>query len=87
MMKKISLFLLGMISSHWMMAQYPGAGRPPGAGMGSQNMNIGHFYGKIVDAKTAKGIDGASVQLIGNKFDTVTKKMKQVIICFHLVSE
>ena len=79
MMKKIGLLLLGMISSHWMMAQYPGAGRPPGAGMSSQNMNIGHFYGKIVDAKTAKGIDGASVQLIGNKFDTVTKKMKQVI--------
>ena len=60
-------------------AQYPGAGRPGGAGMGSQNMNIGHFYGKIVDGKTAKGIDGASIQLIGNKFDTVTKKMKQVI--------
>ncbi|NDA63021.1 MAG: TonB-dependent receptor, partial [Chitinophagia bacterium] len=78
-MKKISLFLLGMISSHLIIAQYPGAGRPTGAGMGSQNMNIGHFYGKIVDAKTSKGIDGASVQLIGNKFDTVTKKMKQVI--------
>ncbi|MFN7540045.1 MAG: outer membrane beta-barrel protein, partial [Bacteroidota bacterium] len=32
------------------------------------------------DDKTGKGIDGATIQLIGNKFDTVTKKMKQVIL-------
>jgi outer membrane receptor protein involved in Fe transport len=78
-MKKAVLLVCLTVSVLFSQAQYPGAGRPGGAGMGSQNMNIGHFYGKIVDGKTTKGIDGASVQLIGNKFDTVTKKMKQVI--------
>ncbi|MDE3143501.1 MAG: carboxypeptidase regulatory-like domain-containing protein, partial [Bacteroidota bacterium] len=47
---------------------------------GGQNMNIGHFYGKVVDSKTNKGIVGASVQLTGNKFDTVSKKLKQTIL-------
>jgi outer membrane receptor protein involved in Fe transport len=78
-MKKAVLLVFLTVFMLFSQAQYPGAGRPGGAGMGSQNMNIGHFYGKIVDGQTAKGIDGASVQLIGNKFDTVTKKMKQVI--------
>lgn len=78
-MKKVVLSVGFALLVLFSQAQYPGAGRPAGAGMGSQNMNIGHFYGKIVDGKTAKGIDGASVQLIGNKFDTATKKMKQVI--------
>lgn len=48
--------------------------------MGGQNMNIGHFYGKIVDAKTNKGVAGIAVQLTGNKFDTATKKMKESIL-------
>ncbi|MFN3300760.1 MAG: TonB-dependent receptor domain-containing protein, partial [Sediminibacterium sp.] len=41
---------------------------------------IGHFYGKIVDSKTNKGIEGVTVQLRGNRFDTVTKKMKEAIL-------
>jgi outer membrane receptor protein involved in Fe transport len=53
-------------------AQMPG-GR---SGLAGQNMNIGHMYGKIVNSKTGKGIDGASLQLIGNRFDSATKKMK-----------
>ncbi len=57
--------------------QFPGGGRPGGAA--SQNMNIGHFYGKMVD-KNNKGLEGVSVQLIGNRFDTVTKKMKEAIL-------
>jgi outer membrane receptor protein involved in Fe transport len=43
-------------------------------------MNMGHLYGKIVDEKTGKGIDGATVQLIGNRFDSVSRKMKQAIL-------
>ena len=54
-------------------------GRGGAAGAG-QNMNIGHFYGKIVDSKTNKGIEGVTVQLRGNRFDTVTKKMKEAIL-------
>ncbi|TAF95777.1 MAG: TonB-dependent receptor, partial [Bacteroidetes bacterium] len=58
-------------------AQFPGGGRPSGAN--AQNMNVGHFYGKIVDAKTNKAIDGVTVQLLANRFDTVAKKMKEII--------
>jgi hypothetical protein len=43
---------------------------------GGQNMNIGHLFGKVVDEKTNKGVEGATVQLTGKKFDTVSKSMK-----------
>ena len=46
-------------------AQFPaGAGRMGAAG---QNLSIGHFYGKVVDAKTGKGLEAVSVSLIQNK--------------------
>lgn len=59
-------------------AQMPGAMRAGGGN--SQNLNIGHFYGKLVDSKTNKGLDAVTVQLVGNRFDTVTKKMKEAIL-------
>ncbi len=55
----------------------------PGAARGetqAQNMNFGHFYGKIIDATNSKSIDGASVQLLQNKLDTVTKKRRDYIL-------
>jgi outer membrane receptor protein involved in Fe transport len=58
-------------------AQMPGGGN---RGMGGQNMNLGHFYGKILDSVSNKPLEAASVQLIQNKFDTVTKKRKDVIV-------
>ena len=61
------------------MAQYPMGGMRGGAGA-SQNMNVGHFYGKIIDAKTNKAVEGVTIQLTGNKFDTVTKKLKIAIL-------
>ncbi|TAF53851.1 MAG: TonB-dependent receptor, partial [Sphingobacteriia bacterium] len=76
-MRNFLLFTL-FLAPFFASAQFPGAGRPGGAG--GQNMNIGRFYGKFVDAKTNKGIDGVTVQLKGNKFDTATKKMKEVIL-------
>ncbi len=60
-------------------AQMPAGGRPGGGG-NAQNMNIGHFYGKLVDSKTNKGIEAVTVLLIGNKFDTATRKMKEVTL-------
>jgi outer membrane receptor protein involved in Fe transport len=53
-------------------------GRP--ARGGGQGMNNGRFYGRIVDEKTDKGIDAASVQLIGSKFDSTTKTRRDTII-------
>ena len=52
-----------------------GGGRPGGG----QQMN-GRFYGKLIEIQSGKPIDAASVQLIQNKFDTVTKKRKDAVI-------
>jgi outer membrane receptor protein involved in Fe transport len=78
-MRKIFSLVFGVIATLSVTAQFPGGGG--GArGAGGANANIGHFYGKIVDNKTNKGVDAASVQLIQNKMDTVTKTRKDVVV-------
>lgn len=57
----------------------PGGMRGPAGGNG-QSMNIGHFYGKLVNGKTNKGIEAVTVQLLGNKFDTAARKMKEAVL-------
>ncbi|HEX7905552.1 MAG TPA: outer membrane beta-barrel family protein [Chitinophagaceae bacterium] len=52
-----------------------GGGRPNGG-----QMPTGRFYGKVVDSKTGKPIEYASVQLIQGKMDTATKKRKDVVV-------
>jgi outer membrane receptor protein involved in Fe transport len=74
-------FLLALLvfSSISTFAQMPG-GRSGGAGGGRMmggNMNMGHLYGKVVDNKTNKGIDGVTVQLLASQMDTTTKQMAQ----------
>lgn len=59
-------------------AQYPAGGGRTGGAMGGQNMNVGHFYGKVVD-KNNKGLEAVTVQLVGKRFDTVAKKMEDAI--------
>lgn len=78
-MRKILLASIIGLSFISLQAQMPGGNRGGGMGMaaGKGNMNIGHFYGKAVDSKTGKGIPGATVILSGNKYDTVSKQMKQ----------
>jgi hypothetical protein len=76
----LSFFLL---LSNLAFGQFPGAGNRGGG----QNMNMGHFYGKVVDSATNKGIDAASIQLIQNKMDTVTKKRKDVIVSGMLTTK
>lgn len=62
-------------------AQFPGGGAPGGGRPGGGGMaNIGHFYGRIVDSKTNKGIEAASVQLILTKMDAATKKPKDTLV-------
>src|SRR5882724_12844593 len=82
-MRKIWLLLLITALSYDGFSQMPsgGAGRQGGSfGGNGQAANIGHFYGKIVDAATAKGMDGVSVQLILSKFDTVTRKRRDMVV-------
>jgi outer membrane receptor protein involved in Fe transport len=74
-MKYISILLIFAIYTTTSFAQYPGAAAR-GAGASA---NMGHFYGKIVDANK-KGVDGASVQIKGSKFDPATKKATEVIL-------
>ncbi|CAN5405604.1 outer membrane beta-barrel family protein [soil metagenome] len=45
-------------------------------GGNGQNMNIGHLFGKVVDEKSNKGVEGATIQLTSKKFDSVSRSMK-----------
>ncbi|HVK47440.1 MAG TPA: TonB-dependent receptor [Pseudobacter sp.] len=76
------LFLLTsviFISSIASFAQMPGMGGGARRG-GGQIPAIGRFYGKVVDGKTNKGLEAASIQLIGTKFDSVSRKRKDTIL-------
>jgi outer membrane receptor protein involved in Fe transport len=57
-----------------------GAQAPGNRTNGGKQMPTGSFYGKLVDSKTEKPIEYASVQLVQNKMDTATKKRKDVVI-------
>ena len=74
-MRKFLTAVMALFISAVLFGQQPGnRGNNPG-------MDItGHFYGKIIDSITNKGIDAASVQLIQNKMDTATKKRREVVI-------
>jgi outer membrane receptor protein involved in Fe transport len=63
-----------------------GAGGGGRRGPGGQIPAIGHFYGKVVDSKTGKGMDGASVQLVQSKFDPATHSQKDTIIGGQITS-
>ncbi|HWB94042.1 MAG TPA: outer membrane beta-barrel family protein [Puia sp.] len=78
-MRKIWLLFVIMAFSQIGFSQGPPMGGGGGR-RGGQVPAIGHFYGKVVDAKTNKGMDGASVQLIQSKYDPKTHAPKDTII-------
>ncbi len=61
-----------------LLAGFTAAAQPGNRGGGGQQM-MGRFYGKIVDAGN-KGVDAASVVLVQDKTDTVTKQRKEVVV-------
>ncbi len=70
---KTFLFVVAAFISLHSFAQMPnmaGARRPGMSGA----MSAGHLYGKVVDASTNKGLEGASVQLVTMKMDSATKQ-------------
>ena len=77
------LLLLLSFTSITLQAQIPGGGRPGGSG-GGQNMNIGRFYGRIVDGNTNKSVQSASVQLVQTRIDSVSKQKKETILSGQL---
>jgi outer membrane receptor protein involved in Fe transport len=56
------------------------AQRPGGGNRGNGQQMTGRLYGKIVEASTGKPVEFASVQLLQNKMDTVTKKRQETVI-------
>ena len=72
-MKKILLLVFILAGTITGNAQFPGGG------MGKGAPNMGHVYGKLVDS-TGKPISEATVLLLHNKYDSATKKSKQVLL-------
>ena len=82
-MKKIYLVFIALCFSTSLLAQFPAGG---GRG-GGQNMNMGHFYGKVIDDNTGKPMEAVSIQLTQNKMDTVTKKRRDYVIAAMLTDK
>jgi outer membrane receptor protein involved in Fe transport len=73
------LFAFLLFGNNMLKAQMPGGGMPPnGGGFDPSKMNIGRFYGKVVD-DNGKGVGYATVQLYGKKMDFKTKIAKDTL--------
>ena len=91
-MKKSTLFIVVLLCSVFgLRAQMPGGGMP-GGGMPNggkfdpAKMNIGRFYGKVVD-ESGKGVGYAPVQLFGKKFDPATRNLKDTLWAGQLTED
>ncbi len=73
-MKKLLLAAIVLLSIQGVQAQFPAAGKGKQA-----QMNIGHVYGKIFDSSD-KPIAEASVFVLQNRYDTATKKKKDILL-------
>ncbi len=77
-MRSIFLLISSLLTFCFVYAQMPGGGgNRPG---GTRSQVTGAFYGKIIEAKTSKPIEYASVQLLQNRFDSASKKRKEVVV-------
>src|SRR6266487_3780181 len=83
-MKKIIITVFTLFCTTVLPAQFTGGNRTQ---MSGQSMNIGHFYGKVIDAASNRPLESVSVQLIQNKMDTATKKRKDVVIAGMLTNK
>src|SRR5665213_2318208 len=72
MMKRTILSITLILAFHFAFSQFPTMGKG-GGGMMNQFMNMGHYYGKVVDSASGEPIEFASVSIWGNKWDTATR--------------
>jgi outer membrane receptor protein involved in Fe transport len=72
-MKKFLIITAILFSSFSLLAQMPGMGG------GRQIPNMGRVYGKVVDS-SGKGIGEASVVLLQTKYDSTTKKNREILL-------
>lgn len=77
-MKKILALTIVLICSLASLAQGPAASTNAKAGQ-QVPANMGHIYGKVTDS-AGKPMGDVSVLLLQNKFDTVSKKRKDVLL-------
>ncbi|MEO6639462.1 MAG: TonB-dependent receptor [Ginsengibacter sp.] len=82
-MKNIYLTIIAGLFAAISFGQYPAGGNRGGA----QSMNVGHFYGKVIDDNTGKSMEAISVQLTQNKMDTTTKKRRDFVIAAMLTDK
>jgi ferric enterobactin receptor len=75
-MKKFLLVFGFLIITGTLIAQFPGAGT---AKAGQAPPAIGHVYGKLVDT-LGKPVGDASVVILQNRYDSATKKTKDVLL-------
>src|SRR3984957_19587211 len=73
-MKRISLIISILFFTVCAFAQFPMGGN----GGNKAAQNIGHIYGKVVDS-AGKPVGDASVILLQTKFDSVSKKRKDIL--------
>ncbi len=76
-MKVFIISALFFFSTFLLAAQPPGG---MGGNRGSGQQITGRLYGKIVEATTGKAVEYASVQLLQNRMDTVSKQRKEIVI-------
>ncbi|MCY7329302.1 MAG: TonB-dependent receptor, partial [Saprospiraceae bacterium] len=82
---RMSWMALLAVLPTFLFSQFPQSapsGRPNAA-----QLNIGRFYGKVVDDATGKGLGYASVQLTGMRFDSTAKAMQPVLLAGQLTAE
>ena len=72
-MKKLIILFAAIILKFTAFSQMSGNGKMSAA------PNIGHIYGKLIDT-AGKPVSDASVILLQNRFDTVSKKNKDVLL-------
>lgn len=82
--KRILMALTAVALPLFLRAQIPQGGRGQ---FNSAQFNIGRFYGKVVDKETGKGLGYASVQLLGMRYDSSSRSMKEAIIAGQLSQE
>jgi len=76
-MRKVIVVLVSVLATYTSFAQMPMGG---GGRTGNRPQINGSFYGKLVETKSGKPVEYASVQLIQNRYDSVSKKRKDVVV-------
>jgi ferric enterobactin receptor len=72
-MKNLLLMMVFLVGAFSLQAQFPAGGA------GRNIPNMGHVYGKLVDS-TGHPVSEATVVILHNKYDSVTKKTKMVLL-------